>query len=131
MFKKATIVGDPQLPSKYIYGIIKKLESYGLGFACHDWLIDTSLEKFTNIVLDIERGFINKYPLPENIIEDIITSEILIVHYAPVPREVIEKSKKLKIICSVRGGVDNIDVEYAKKGDINSKSTWKECKGCC
>jgi D-3-phosphoglycerate dehydrogenase len=118
MFKKVTIVGDPQLPSKYIYGIIKKLESYGLSLACHDWLIDTSLEEFANIVLDIERGFINKYPPPENIIEDIITSEILIVHYAPVPREVIEKSKKLKIICSARGGVDNIDVEYAKKREI-------------
>lgn len=118
MEKIVTIIGDPQLPSKYIYEVMKSLEVYGLRFVCHDWIIDTSLEDFTNIVLEIERGSIEKFVLPTEVIDDIIKSEILVVHYAPISKEVIKNSKKLKIICCARGGIENIDLEYAKSKQI-------------
>lgn len=118
MEKIVTIIGDPQLPSKYIYEVMKRLEVYGLRFLCHDWIINTSLEDFTNIVLEIERGQIEKFVLPPDVIDDIVKSEILVVHYAPVSREVIKNSKKLKIICCARGGIENIDLECAKSRQI-------------
>ena len=118
MNKTATIIGDPQLPSKYIYDAMRKLEIYGLRFICNDWSIEMSLEDFTKIVLEIERGFINKYKLPKEIIDNILVSDILVVHYAPVSKEVLEKCDKLKIICCIRGGIENVDVEFAKSKQI-------------
>lgn len=37
-------------------------------------------------------------------------AEILAVHLCPVSRSIIEKAKNLKVICTARGSVDNLDV---------------------
>ncbi|MGP8079762.1 MAG: 2-hydroxyacid dehydrogenase [Dehalococcoidales bacterium] len=44
--------------------------------------------------------------------------EIIIVHFAPVTHEVIEKAKSLEIIGCLRGGVENINVAAATKRNI-------------
>src|SRR5208283_5970455 len=44
--------------------------------------------------------------------------EIIIVHFAPVTHEVIEKAKNLEIIGCLRGGVENINVAAATKRNI-------------
>jgi D-3-phosphoglycerate dehydrogenase len=44
--------------------------------------------------------------------------EVIITHFAPVTREVIEKAKSLEVIGCLRGGVENINVEAATKKNI-------------
>ena len=44
--------------------------------------------------------------------------EVIIAHFAPVTREVIEKAKSLEMIGCLRGGVENINVEAATKKNI-------------
>ena len=58
-------------------------------------------------------------PIP-GIIETIneFDPEVIITHFAPVTREVIEKSKSLEMIGCLRGGVENINLEAATKRNI-------------
>jgi len=44
--------------------------------------------------------------------------EVLIAHFAPVTREVIEKARSLEVIGCLRGGVENINVEAATERNI-------------
>lgn len=44
--------------------------------------------------------------------------EVIITHFAPVTREVIEKAKSLEVIGCLRGGVENINVEAATGRNI-------------
>ena len=44
--------------------------------------------------------------------------EVIITHFAPVTREVIEKAKSLEVIGCLRGGVENINVEAATRKNI-------------
>lgn len=55
------------------------------------------------------------YGAPELLVNYIDEAEILVVHGAAVPRQVIEKAKNLKTIFCLRGGPVNIDIEAAKE----------------
>jgi len=44
--------------------------------------------------------------------------EVIIVHFAPVTGEVIEKARSLEMIGCLRGGVENINVDAATKKNI-------------
>jgi D-3-phosphoglycerate dehydrogenase len=37
-------------------------------------------------------------------------ADILAVHLCPVPRSILEHANKLRVVCTARGGVDNIDM---------------------
>lgn len=63
------------------------------------------------------------YGSPEYLINYIGDTEILIVHGAAVPREVINRGRNLKLICCLRGGIVNIDVRAAEKQGIQVIST--------
>jgi D-3-phosphoglycerate dehydrogenase / 2-oxoglutarate reductase len=44
--------------------------------------------------------------------------EVIIAHFAPVTRKVIEKAKSLEVIGCLRGGVENIKVDAATKRNV-------------
>ena len=48
-----------------------------------------------------------------------VNAEVLFVHLFPVPEALMEAAPKLKYILSARGGLENIDVEAAKKRGIS------------
>lgn len=57
-------------------------------------------------------------PVPEEIMKEIEDADVLQVHMMPVPAEVFERAKNLKIVASNRGGVENIDIEAATKAGV-------------
>jgi len=107
------IVGDPGLPSKYIYEEMKRLEKYGVTFTCIDWMRNLSMDGFYSVIMEVEREGPEGVEPPREMLRLISDKEILIVHFAPVSSRMIENGKRLKIIGSVRGGLENIDVEAA------------------
>jgi D-3-phosphoglycerate dehydrogenase len=54
-------------------------------------------------------------PVPAEIMEEIKTADVLMTHMMPLPREVFETGKKLKIAASNRGGVENLNIEGASE----------------
>ena len=52
---------------------------------------------------------------PEELLERCADSEILVLNKVKITREVMEKSKKLKLICVFATGYDNIDIAAARE----------------
>jgi D-3-phosphoglycerate dehydrogenase len=80
----------------------------------------TARDVFSKENLNIEKnGPEVGMPIP-GILETIseFDPEVIIVHFAPVTREAIEKAKSLEIIGCLRGGVENIHLEAATKRNI-------------
>jgi len=66
----------------------------------------------------LERGGPDVLPPPEELYKLVQDAEVLMVHLCPVNRRVIERAKKLRVILTNRGGLENIDVEAATKHGI-------------
>ena len=60
------------------------------------------------------KGISEYYGPPDSLKGKIKNADILIVHGAPLPGYVLKEAKKLKLICSLRGGPKNIDIRTAK-----------------
>ena len=115
---KCLIIGDPGLPSKYIYNGIRRLERCGVDFTCIDWKEDLTRERFYSAIMEIEREGVEKIEPFREMLEHISDIEILVVHFAPVSSQVIKNGGKLKIIGCTRGGLENINVKVAKENGI-------------
>lgn len=63
-------------------------------------------------------GISEYYGFPHALEEYIDDVQILVIHGAALPEFVLQKGKKLKLICSLRGGPKNIDIVAAKKMGI-------------
>lgn len=51
----------------------------------------------------------------DSLIED---ADVLMTHFAPIPRNLIEKAKRLKVILTCRGGLEHICVDAATQHNI-------------
>jgi len=77
-----------------------------------------SKEDFQRKILNIERNGPESESFPEQLLHEIKDADILLVHFAPIPKIVIESAKKLKLIGICRGGVENIDMNAANENEI-------------
>jgi D-3-phosphoglycerate dehydrogenase len=73
---------------------------------------------FTKRQINIERNGPDAESYAEGLDEAIEDAEILMVHFCPVPGKLIEKAKRLKIILTSRGGLENIDLKSASEHNI-------------
>ena len=71
-----------------------------------------------DIVHTLERGGSEALAPPAELYEYIVDAQILMVHQCPVPRDLLEKGKKLKYILSNRGGTENINIDVATERGI-------------
>lgn len=68
--------------------------------------------------LNIERNGSEAEPYPDKLDELIENCDILMVHFCPVPKKLIDKAKKLKAIVTCRGGLEHINVAAATEKNI-------------
>ena len=52
-------------------------------------------------------------PVPVEILAAVREAEVLVVHFAPVPRTVVQAASRLRAVCVARRGVENVDVAAA------------------
>ena len=62
-------------------------------------------------IREIEAKGPDAVPAPPGLDRLMEDAQVLAVHLSPVPRSVLERAKKLKVVCTARGGVDNISME--------------------
>ena len=55
---------------------------------------------------------------PQKLFEEIVDADILMVHFCPISRRVIENAENLKLIATCRGGMEHIDVGAATEKGI-------------
>lgn len=55
---------------------------------------------------------------PAGLVEAVADADVLLVHFCPVARKVIEAGKNLKLIGTCRGGMEHVDVDAATEMNI-------------
>ena len=106
----------------WISGIeIKKILNESLGkkikFEYRDWK-HNSLQDLQNDNLKIEKGGLEKIEVKKDIYKDINKFHFIVTHFAPIKKECFENNHNLKIIFSLRSGLENININFAKKNNI-------------
>ena len=61
----------------------------------------------------------------DNAIERIVDSDVIILNKVKITRDIIEASRKLKLICVFATGYDNIDIKAAEE---KTKGRWMRCR---
>ncbi|WP_040213215.1 2-hydroxyacid dehydrogenase [Clostridium polynesiense] len=72
-----------------------------------------SRQDFQKKALNIEKNGPEAEEIPEEAYKEIEDTDILLTHFCPVPKNLIEKANQLKLIGTCRGGMEHIDVESA------------------
>ena len=111
------LCGDPQQPSEYMYEALGHLEDRGLTFERMDWMGEASPGEFRNMTMDMESLGPGSYDT-DAIAEHLDGIDALVVHKAPVSRELIESGESLSIVGAARGGTENVDVDAAHDNDV-------------
>lgn len=117
---KIVVVGDPFVPAASLVKAAQQLELSGtVEITAFDWCPNQSREEFRQTIKVIEHEGPNGFELPEGLIAALKDAEILLVHIAPVSKEMLKAATRLELIGTCRGGLEHIDlVEWEKHANI-------------
>lgn len=106
------LCGDPQQPSEYMYESMNHLEERGVAFERMEWNDDLSPTDFRDLTMDMESRGPGAYDVDdiEAALDDV---EILVVHKAPVSRDLLAGAPSLDVVGCARGGTENVDADAA------------------
>jgi len=81
------------------------------------WDVGT-IEDLQKINSEIERAGSDSYLLPNYIINACLDADIIITHFCPINKTLIENAEKLKVIGVLRAGVENVNVAFASESNV-------------
>lgn len=110
---KLVNVGDILLDPEYMAAAAKGFSRYDV--IQNFYFGPRNKEDFRHFQTAMEREGYRCAPVPDEILAQISDADVLQVHMMPVPEKVFQAGKKLKIICSNRGGSENLDLEAAAR----------------
>jgi len=114
---KAVIVGDVFVTADQFEEAIKQWDAPIDQVVKLKWGPNTK-EEFQEAILEIERSGPEAVSPPKGLLEQIVDADLLLVHFAPVSQIVLEASQQLKVIGTCRGGMEHINLEFAKSRGI-------------
>ncbi len=114
---KLVIVGDIHVPCRNFREAIEKLNLEFDEIVELEWKVKDK-EDFQKKILNIEKSGSSAEEPPQELYKEIADAHMLLVHFCPIPKEIIEKGKKLKLIGTCRGGLEHIDVQAATENNI-------------
>ncbi|WP_049983384.1 NAD(P)-dependent oxidoreductase [Halorubrum sp. BV1] len=103
------LCGDPQQPSEYMYEALGHLEDRGVEFERMDWLGDASPTAFRDETMSMEAEGPGSFD-DGDIAARIDGVDVLVVHKAPVSRDLVDSADSLELVAAARGGTENVDV---------------------
>ncbi len=109
---KLLAISDVYIPEASMRRGLESLEQFGVEVDTRPWE-HASLEGLQEANLEIERGGAEAVALPADLLRNIADYQIAIVQFAPLGRAFIEQASSLKLIGVLRGGTENIAVQYA------------------
>jgi D-3-phosphoglycerate dehydrogenase len=110
-------IGDLFIPAKFIE---KGFEGFGGGkleLTTIDW-VQNNLDELQKINLQVEQGGSEAYEVEDFVLEAVKDADIIITQFCPINRKVIDNCPNLKVIGVLRGGIENINLEYATEKGI-------------
>jgi D-3-phosphoglycerate dehydrogenase len=109
---KALIIGDNLITSEMMLSRCDPLREAGFKIEALNWLA-ADRNALTQRNLNVERNGPQAEPLPEGALEAVMDATVLLTHFCPVPRSLLQAGNKLKAIGLARAGWENIDLAAA------------------
>ncbi|MDT2674382.1 NAD(P)-dependent oxidoreductase [Enterococcus dongliensis] len=110
------VIGDPFVPAKNLASAAKGLIlEQPLNIQMFDWYAEKSRSEFREIIKILEHDGPNDFELSTDILTAMETADYLLVHLAPVSRNLLTRARNLKIIGTCRGGLEHIDLATVKE----------------
>lgn len=110
-------IGDLFIPGKYIKEGFQDFKNKNIEIETIEWELDGS-DELQEINQLIEKNGSEYYQIPDYILEATKDADILITQFCPVTKELIDNCNKLKMIGVLRGGYENINIDYANENGI-------------
>lgn len=110
-------IGDMFIPAVYFdrslgaCGLFDKYQSLS-------WKEEQGKKEARETIRRIETLGYRAFPPTEEILEAVRDVQVLAIHLCPVAGELLERAEKLKYILTCRGGLENIDVDTARKKGV-------------
>lgn len=109
---KAVMIGDYLIPPDLMLQACDPFRAAGVEITTLDWVTKTK-EEVDQRRLNVELHGPEAEPPAPGAYEAVAEADILIVHFCPVPRSLIEAGRRLKVIGVARAGYENLDVAAA------------------
>lgn len=110
-------IGDLLIPSSYIEKGFNNFKEKGYELETIDWIND-NYEHLQNINLLIEQNGAEAYELEDYIIDACKDADIIITQFCPITKKLIDNCNNLKAIGVLRGGIENINLDYCNEKNI-------------
>ncbi|MFT0846986.1 2-hydroxyacid dehydrogenase [Actinomycetaceae bacterium L2_0104] len=110
-------IADAYIPSDMLWEGTESLRVAGHDIEVVSWGPDT-IEELQEINLKVEQNGPNGVDLPPELQAKVRDCDIVITQFAPIGTELIESCTGLKAIGVMRGGIENVAVEAARRHDI-------------
>ena len=110
-------IGDLLIPEEFIKKGFKEAEDLGIEVKTIQWEL-SNYEELQNINLLVETGGSEGYEPPQYILDAVKDADIIITQFCTVTIKMIDYCDKLKVIGVLRGGVENVNVNYAEEKGI-------------
>ena len=115
-------IGDLLIPGCYIEEGFAKCRPEGSELRIIEWETGT-IEDLQNINLRIEQQGPDAYEAEDDFLEQLKDADVIITQFFPINRKVIDACKDLKYVGVLRGGMENIDLEYCSEKNIKVFNT--------
>lgn len=114
---KLVAIADLFIPEAYMTDGLNIIERRGVIVQSVMWDID-DINQLQEINLMVEKNGSDIVEPGEMIYEACKDADIIVTHFCTISQKLIDYCSKLKVICVLRGGTENINVDYATHKDI-------------
>jgi len=119
---KLLAISDTYIPAQFMEQGLAGLAPLGIEVVVRRWEHPTLIElQQANLVIEIDGPA--AITLPADVTEDLHAFHVLVVQFTPISREFLASATNLKVIGVLRGGTENVDVEFATGQGITVMNT--------
>ncbi|MEY8508267.1 2-hydroxyacid dehydrogenase [Lachnospiraceae bacterium 42-17] len=115
---KIVVVGDKSISPEVLEEAARGLNVDGKKIIKKLWWGSHIRSEMQQQLLKVEVNGPEAEPFAEGLLEEIGDADYLLSHLGTIPREVIERAEKLKLIGACRGGMEMVDVQAATEKGI-------------
>ncbi|MFI6567395.1 NAD(P)-dependent oxidoreductase [Streptomyces sp. NPDC050534] len=109
---RVLVVGDRFIPAGYYVDALAEVCGPRFGpVRCVDWSGTKAEQHAAQQTMEWHGA--GAVPVPGEIVGVVGDAEVLAVHFAPVPREVLQAAGQLRAVCVARAGLENVDIAAA------------------
>ena len=115
---KILALGDNLITPEMLKSGLRELEEKGHSVTVRDWS-HVSVEELQKDNILVEQHGANAVEIKDpELLKNIEDFDVIVTQFAPIGRILIDRAKSLKYIGVLRGGIENIDKDYAESKGI-------------